>query len=80
MTKIRTFKTKEEAQALIDGWNNGAYSCRHGEYSRPDCKVRKIRSAEAYGIYIKYYYLSGTFGAKRNGFLTWEDCFKFGIN
>lgn len=69
---IATWNTREEAQAVVDRLDSGTYYLSHGEYGRPDYKVRKVRGEDAYYIHATYYYFAGTFYAPKDGALTGE--------
>ena len=70
--EIATFKSRDEANQIVESLNSRTYYLAHGEYQRPDYVVRKVRGASEYYIFARYYYYSGTFGAKENGGLSWN--------
>ena len=76
---VRTFETKEKALEFITKIDWGTYYLRYGEYARPDYKARKIRGKDEYGVYATYYFYPGTFNAKKNGFLSWEETYTITI-
>lgn len=74
---IRKFDTREEAKAFLEKYDSGTYYLHHGEYSRPNYSVRKIRNENAFGIYVTRYYYPTTLNAKKDGFLTWEETYEY---
>ena len=66
-TNTKKFKTRQEAQDLIDKINDGIWWCLHGEYQRPVFKARKTRGEDSYYIRATYYYMIGTYFAKDDG-------------
>lgn len=74
---IRKFDTRKEAKAFIEKYDSGTYYLHHGEYERPNYRVRKIRNENAFGIYVTRYYYPTTFNAKKDGFLTWEETYEY---
>jgi len=69
-TDIATFATRNEAQEIVESLDNQVYELAHGEYERPDYKVRKVRGEDAYYIHANYYFYAGTFYAKQDGGLS----------
>ena len=64
---IKKFKTRQEAQDLIDRVDSETWVLRHGEYQRPDFKVRKTKGEESYYIRAIYYYRIGTYLMQDDG-------------
>lgn len=52
---------------------HGVYTFAHGEYEQPDYHIRKIRGKDEYEIYMRVYYLPGTFTNQTNHILTQEE-------
>ena len=65
-----TFKTRSEAQSIIDEMDAQTYYLAHGEYARPIYTARKVRGEDAFYIHAYYFFYSGTFYAAQNGPLT----------
>ncbi|HNU60686.1 MAG TPA: hypothetical protein PKL04_00650 [Methanofastidiosum sp.] len=76
--------TKLEAIRLLLGSNHyeykpnrycssRVYTLAHGEYEQPDYHIRKIRGKDEYEIYMRVYYLPGTFTNQTNHVLTQEE-------
>ena len=51
-------------------FTTGTYYLNHGEYERPDYKIKKIRSKNLYAIWASYYYYPNTFYARQDHFMT----------
>jgi hypothetical protein len=52
----------------------GTYYLWHGEYARPDYRVRRYK--DGWGVHVKHYYYAGTLYAPEDGRLEydiWED-------
>ena len=62
-----TTADKNEAKAIAKALDNAVYYLAHGEYSRPEYTVRKVRNKNAYEIFAKYSYYVSTFNRKQNG-------------
>ena len=73
MTRMKIFKTKEEAMQYVEELYSAVYYLSHGEAGRPSYKVKKIRNKPYFGIWVEYNFYYGTFNAKKNGFLEKED-------
>ena len=74
-TTTATFATKSEAQIIASALDNATYHLGHGECSRPEYTVRKIRNGTGYEIYAKYSYYAGTFNRKQNGAICAETAY-----
>ncbi len=70
--KTAVFATRQEALNIVATLVKGTYYLAHGEHSRPEYKVRKVRGGEGYEIYAKRHYYAGTLHARPSGALTWE--------
>jgi hypothetical protein len=64
---MKTYSTRKEAQAIVDRLDNMTYYLAHGEHSRPDYTVRKVRGEDAYYIHARYHYYSGTLNTRKSG-------------
>lgn len=62
-----TTTDRSKAKAIAKKLDSTTYYLGHGEYSRPDYKVRKVRGEGKYEIYAKYQYYAGTYNRKQNG-------------
>ena len=72
-----SFETKREAieflrsvEELEEGepgvfYETGAYYLSHGEYARPDYRVRRYK--DGWGVHVTYYYYPGTLYAPEDG-------------
>ena len=60
--------TKKQCNEILEYRNSRDYSLKHGEYARPESKVRKLTGQNAYGITTKYNYYVGSFNAPKDGF------------
>ena len=65
-----TYKTRKDAQEVIDKLDAQTYYLAHGEYERPNYKARKVRGKDLFYIYAGYYFYQGTLYAKQDGALT----------
>lgn len=70
---IAAFKTRAEAQTYARRLDAATYELSHGEHSRPEYRVRKIRGRGEYEIYARYYYYYGTLNTRQNGPIAAED-------
>ena len=73
MKTTETFATRAEAQKIVDQLDRKTYYLAHGEHSRPDYTVRKVKGEDAYYIHARRYYYAGTLHARPSGPLGWED-------
>lgn len=73
--KTAVFKTRIEAAKALAAFDRGIYHLQHGEHSRPDYTVRKVRNGEGYEIYRRRHYYIGTLNTKPNGPLTEEEIY-----
>ena len=62
--------TKKQCEKILKERQYREYSLRHGEYARPESKIRKHTGIDSYGIITKYNYYPGTYNIRKNG---WED-------
>jgi hypothetical protein len=46
-------------------WETGTYYLSHGEYERPDYRVRRYK--DGWGVHATYYYYAGTLYAPKDG-------------
>jgi hypothetical protein len=67
---MKTYKTRKEAQAIVDQLDSMTYYLAHGEHSRATYAARKARGEDAYYIHAKYHYYAGTYNARMSGPLT----------
>lgn len=58
---------KASAKAIAAKLDNATYYLGHGEHSRPQYTVRKVRGSDKFEIYAKYSYYAGTFNQKPSG-------------
>lgn len=65
--KAYTTTDKAEAKAIAAKLDNATYRLGHGEHSRPQYTVRKVRRSADFEIYAKYFYYAGTFNCRQNG-------------
>lgn len=70
---IAYFKTRQEAQAIVDKLDSKAYHLRHGEYERPQYHVRKERMGRRFYIHARYYFYAGTLYPAPSKALAWHD-------
>jgi len=64
------FKTRKEAQDVIDKINSRRWIPSHVEYARPRLKARKVKNENVHYIHVDYHYYDGTLHAKENGAMT----------
>lgn len=55
-------------------WGTGTYYLAHGEYERPDYRVRRYK--DGWGIHVTHYYYGGTLYAPEDGRLE-DDIWRF---
>lgn len=67
------FQTREQADSYAQRLDAATYELSHGEHSRPEYIVRKIRGRDEFEIYVRYHYYQGTLNARQNGPLAAEE-------
>ena len=71
---MSTYNTSDKAaaKAIATKLDNAVYYLGHGEHSRPQYTVRKVRGFAKFEIYAKYFYYTGTLHRKPNGAISTE--------
>ena len=62
-----TTADRNQAKSIAQSLDDATYYLSHGEYSRPEYTVRKVRGKDKYEVFAKYSYYDGTCHRKQNG-------------